>query len=45
MKVLVYFISKGAVKLVNEYGQNIFAFAEGNYFGEIEAISDAISPL
>ena len=35
-------MSKGAVKLVDENGQSIFAFTEGNYFGEIEAISDVI---
>ncbi len=36
----VFFISKGSVKLVNEFGQSIYAFTEGTYFGEVETIED-----
>ena len=38
----MYFISKGSVKLVNEFGQSIYAFTEGTYFGEVETIEDVI---
>ena len=38
--IIVYFISKGAVKLVNEYGQSIYALTEGTYFGEVETLAE-----
>ena len=30
------------MKLVNEFGQSIYAFTEGTYFGEVETIEDVI---
>ena len=37
---LVYFISKGSVKMVTENGTGIYTLLQGTYFGELEIIDD-----
>ena len=37
---LVYFISKGSVKMVTENGTGIYTLLQGTYFGELEIIED-----
>ncbi len=42
-EILVFFISKGGVKLMNEREQGIYSMIEGTYFGEIELLENVSS--
>lgn len=37
---IVYFISKGSIKMVTEYGQGIYTLVQGTYFGELEILEE-----